>query len=92
MLWDFLVDGEAFLRVRGYDPAIHASHAGGLGRTGPGGGRSVRDHTGKVVAALSVPADFERTSIHGDYVIGVRRDELDVESVRVHRGERQEGP
>ena len=91
VFWDFLVDGEEFLWVRDYDPAVHAVNAGGLGRTGPGGVWTVLNRNGAVVATVSMPADFEPSSIDADYVLGVRRDELDVESVRVYRVQRLGG-
>ena len=91
LFWDFLVDGQEFLWVRDYDPTIHAVHVGGLGRTGPGGVWHVFDHGGAKVAEVTVPEDFEPLSIDSDYVIGIRRDELDVESVRVYRVERSGG-
>lgn len=89
--WDFLVDGEEFLWVRAYEPRIHATHAGGLQRTGPGGVWSVLDRHGAEVAEVTVPVDFEPLSIESDLVIGIRRDRFDVESVRVYRIERSGG-
>lgn len=88
---DFLVDGEEFLWVRGYDPALHATHAGGLERPGPGGVWSVLGRDGVQVGEITMPADFEPLSIDGDGLLGVRRDALDVESVRVYRIERSAG-
>jgi hypothetical protein len=37
---------------------------------------------------VTVPDDLEPLAIDSDHLIGVRRDELDVESVRVYRIER----
>lgn len=85
------MDGQEFLWVRNYDPAIHAVHAGGLQRTGSGGVWAVLDGSGATVAEVTMPADFEPLGIDSGYVIGIRRDEFDVESVRVYRIERSGG-
>lgn len=88
VFWDFLVDGGAFVWVRPYDPRVHATSVGGLGTGGAGGTWSVFDLEGRLVTSVTVPDDFEPTAIEGDHLIGVRRDALDVESVRVYRIER----
>lgn len=88
VFWDFLIDGEEFVWVRDYEPRIHAANVGGLTRTGSGSEWSVLDLEGRPVTTVTVPDDFEPTSIESDRLIGVRRDELDVESVRVYRIER----
>jgi hypothetical protein len=90
VFWDFLVDGEEFVWIRDYDPRIHATTVGGLSTAGPGGEWSVLDRSGRHVTTVAVPDDFVPTSIKSDYLIGVRRDALDVESVRVYRIERSD--
>ena len=85
---DFLVDGEESVWVRDYEPAIHATHLGGLVTAGAGGEWMILDLQGRRVGSLAVPEDFEPLSIDSDHLIGVRRDELGVESVRVYRIER----
>jgi len=42
------------------------------------------DHEGRLIAALSAPARFQITEIHEDRVIGIWRNETDVEFVRVY--------
>lgn len=88
VFWDFLVDGEEFVWVRDYDPRIHATNVGGLSTAGPGGEWSVLDSDGRRVTTVAIPDDFSPVSIESNYLIGIRRDELDVESVRVYRIER----
>lgn len=90
VFWDFLVDDQGFFWVRDYDPRIHAVPYGGLQSAGAGGQWSVLDRDGNDVTAITVPDDFEPRGVHGDRLIGVRRDEFDVESVRVYRIERHE--
>jgi hypothetical protein len=86
--WDFLVDGGEFVWVRAYDPRVHATNVGGLMSAGPGGSWSVFDLDGNHVTSVALPEDFEPMSIDSDHLIGVRRDDLGVESVRVYRIER----
>jgi len=85
VFWDFLVDGVGFLWVRDYDPSVHAVNLGGLHRTGPGGEWSVLDRDGRYLTTITVPEDFEPLKIESDQLIGIRRDEFDIESVRVYR-------
>ncbi len=44
----------------------------------------VTDADGVALARVRTPDRFEVTEIGADYVLGVGRDSLDVESVRVH--------
>jgi hypothetical protein len=88
VFWDFIVDGEQYVWVRDYDPRIHATSVGGLATAGPGGEWAILDREGSYVTTVAVPEDFEPLRINSDYLIGVRRDELDVESVRVYQIER----
>lgn len=85
---DFLVDGEELVWVRDYDPAIHGTSVGGLTTPGPGGMWTVLNHEGTHLTTVTLPADLEPLAIDSDHLIGVRRDELGVESVRVYRIER----
>lgn len=85
---DFLVDPEGFLWVRDYEPRIHAPFFGGLWGAGPGGEWSVLDRTGRRVTTITVPDDFEPARVYEDRLIGIRRNPLDVESVRVYGIER----
>lgn len=89
VFWDFLVDDQGFFWVRDYDPKIHAVPYGGLQSAGSGGQWRILDRDGNDVTSITVPDDFEPRSVDGDRLVGVRRDEFDVESVRVYRIERQ---
>jgi hypothetical protein len=88
VFWDFLVDGDDFFWIRDYDPRVHAAAVGGLAGPGPGGTWTVIDRDGRPVTTVELPEDFEPRAIEADHLIGVRRDPLDVESVRVYRIER----
>lgn len=88
VFWDFLVDGGEFVWVREYDPRVHATNVGGLMTAGLGGSWSLFDLDGRYVTSIAVPEDFEPLSIESDHLIGVRRDEFDVESVRIYQIER----
>ncbi|MEX2530560.1 MAG: 6-bladed beta-propeller [Gemmatimonadota bacterium] len=91
VFWDFLIDGGEFVWVRSYDPAIHATNVGGLMTAGAGGEWKVFHLDGRSVSAVTVPPDFEPLRIEGDHLVGIRRDEFDVESVRVYGIERSGG-
>lgn len=88
VFWDFLVDREAFVWVRDYDPALHGTSVGGLATAGPGGTWTILDGEGTPLTTVTVPDDLEPLAIDADHLIGVRRDDLGVESVRVYRIER----
>lgn len=88
VFWDFLVDDQGFFWIRDYDPSIHAVPYGGLQGAGAGGQWSILDREGNHVGTITVPDDFEPLGVHGPQLVGVRRDEFDVESVRVYRIER----
>jgi hypothetical protein len=42
-------------------------------------------YDGKLVGALTLPARFTPSALHGDQLVGVEKDELDVESVAIYR-------
>ena len=85
VFWDFLVDEKGFFWIRDYDPSTHSASLGGLGSTGSGGEWSVLDRDGQYVTTITVPKDFEPLAIESHQLIGIRRDEFDVESVRVYK-------
>jgi len=85
---DLLIDGREFIWVRDYDPRVHATNVGGLTSPGAGGEWWILDSDGGRLNTVAIPEDFEPVSIDSDHLIGVRRDELGVESVRVYRIER----
>jgi hypothetical protein len=49
----------------------------------------VFDPAGALVARLTLPPDFDPLEIGADYILGVARDELGVEYVRMHRLDRE---
>jgi hypothetical protein len=87
VFWALIVDELGFLWVRPYDPIAHSLALDGLpsNRGGPGGRWLVLSPTGAEVGWLDVPDGFEPALVTRNAVVGVHRDELDVESVRVHR-------
>jgi hypothetical protein len=98
VFWSFLVDEEGFVWVRPYDPASHAVALGGLGQgaytlgaagAGPGGRWRVFSPEGVEVGSMFVPEGLELWQVQSNAVVGVHRDPLGVESVRVHALERR---
>jgi hypothetical protein len=84
--WSVLVDDLGFVWIRPYDPLLHAAALGGLGRPGGGGGGSwlILSPEGQLIGSVELPSGLEPAQITRDAVVGVHRDELGVESVRVH--------
>ncbi len=84
--WDFIVDDEGFVWVRPYEPFLHALALGGraTGQGSPGGNWLVISPEGVEVGWVEVPAGLAPVQITSDAVVGIYRDELGVESVRVH--------
>lgn len=54
-------------------------------RIGPAGAWSVHDPDGRLIARIHMPDRFRPMHIGGDFVLGVERDEFDVEHVRMYR-------
>lgn len=52
---------------------------------------TVFDPQGRQLGTLALPARFRVTDVGADYVLGVGRDEMDVEQVQMYRLERQGG-
>ena len=90
MFWDFLVDPEGFLWIQPYEPLAHAFALGGryVGGVGNGGAWFVIALDGRAAGSIEVPDGLELTQITRTSVVGIRRDELGVESVHVHRTRR----
>jgi hypothetical protein len=85
---DFLIDQEGLLWIRPYVPARDATVLGGavgMHRTNRGGEWLVFSRTGNRVATVALPEDIEPYQITSTALVGIVRDELGVESVRVHR-------
>ena len=87
VFWDFLVDPEGFVWIQPYDPLAHAFALGGryVGGTGSGGAWSIIALDGRRAGSIEVPAGLELTQITRTSAVGIRRNELGVESVHVHR-------
>ncbi len=90
VFWDFLVDPEGFLWIQPYEPLAHAFALGGryVGGVGNGGAWFVIALDGRAAGSIEVPDGLELTQITRTSVVGIRRDELGVESVHVHRTRR----
>jgi hypothetical protein len=88
--WDFLVDDLGFIWVRPYDPARHVFDGmGGGAGPGRGGGWLILSPEGAVLDTVVVPDALEPMQITRDAVVGIVRDELDVQHVHVHPVERR---
>ncbi len=87
VFWDFLVDPDGFLWIQPYEPLAHAFAlgAGYVGGVGNGGAWSIVTLDGRPAGSIEVPEGLELTQISRTSVVGIRRDELGVESVHVHR-------
>lgn len=91
VFWGVIVDEAGFLWIRPFDPLQHALELGGYGSPGVGGEWLVLSPTGVALPSIAVPSRLEPVSVTRDAVVGIRRDELGVESVCVHRLERRSG-
>ena len=91
VFWKFIVDDNGFIWIRPFEAVKHAAALGGLGLAGggPGGRWSVLSPDGNVVGTVDVPDELEILSITSDAVVGISRDTLGVEVVRVHHLERR---
>jgi hypothetical protein len=87
VFWDFLTDPEGFLWVQPYEPLAHAFVLGGtyLGGTAGEGAWRVFTAEGQDAGTITIPAGLVVTQIGPSAVVGIHRDDLGVESVRVHR-------
>jgi len=84
VLGGLIVDALGFIWVRSYDPLVHSMALGGLGNPGPGGTWQIFASDGEPLPPVSLPPDLRPTFIGAERVVGVSRDALGVESVRVH--------
>jgi hypothetical protein len=86
LFWDLIVDDEGFVWLRPYEPLRHAVALGAslTGGAGPGGRWLILSPDGLESGWVDMPASLEPIRITRDAVVGIARDELDVESVRVH--------
>jgi hypothetical protein len=85
VFWGMLIDELGFIWVRPYEPLAHAAALGGLTTSGGAGGSwQVLSPDGVATGFVALPADLEPVHITRDAVVGIARDDLGVESVRVH--------
>jgi len=84
VLWGLIVDADGFIWIRRYDPLVNAAALGGLGGPGPGGVWTVLSPSGADVGSIRMPGQFEPSQITTSQIVGIRRDDLGVESVRVY--------
>lgn len=88
--WSFLVDEEGFVWVQPYDPRRHSIHFGvSAGATGPGGEWIVFSPGGRRLTSVRMPEGLRPTEITADAVVGIRRNDVGVETVQVHPLERR---
>ena len=88
---DFLVDEEGLVWVRPFVPKRDARGLGGnvgTGPTGPGGHWEIFSPEGDPLGSVEMPEGLIPYQVTSDRLVGVHRDELGVERVRVHRVER----
>lgn len=81
--WDFRVDAEGFLWVQPFVPGKHSMAL--MGGSRGDGEWWILSSEGARVGSVTVPEGLHPTQITADAVVGVFRDPLGVESVRVHR-------
>lgn len=79
-----LADDEGRLWLKAYDPTTDPLVLGG-GRFRTGGEWTIVETDGTVVAHLDMPDHVAPVAVVGDELLGVARDELDVERFVVHR-------
>jgi hypothetical protein len=84
VLWGLMVDEEGFIWIRPYDPLVDAAALGGLAGAGPGGRWRVLSPEGEDAGSVEIPHGLVPTQITSDRIVGIHRDELGVESVRVY--------
>jgi hypothetical protein len=88
VFWGLLVDELGYIWVRPFDPSEHALYLGGFSGVGMGGEWRVFSAGGTEVDSVVLPSRFEPTQITRDRVVGIHRDDLSVETVRVYPIER----
>lgn len=87
VFWDFLPDPEGFLWIQPYEPLRHALALGATPAGRAGGGREwgVFTTAGRYAGSVEIPDGLAVTQVTRAAVVGIRRDELGVETVHVHR-------
>lgn len=82
--WGLLVDEEGFVWVERYDPSRHSLQLGAGTGPGAGGEWLILTPAGERAGTVRMPEGLTPVRVTGDAVVGIHRDELGVERVRVH--------
>lgn len=83
-----LVDGAGLIWAKVYDPFVDALWLSDPMRPGAGGEWRLVRPSGELVGTARIPAGVTPLHVTRDRLLGVSRDELDVERIVVHRIER----
>jgi hypothetical protein len=87
VFWKVIVDERGFVWIRPYDPFANAFALGP--RDGAGGSWTVLSPDGVSIGSVETPAGIEPAYITSNALVAIARDDLGVESVRVHSVRRQ---
>lgn len=82
VLSEMLMDEFGRFWVKQYDPTSDINWLGAW-RGVRGGSWSIVDRSGRLVATMDLPDELQLLSVHADAVVGLTRDELDVQRVQV---------
>jgi hypothetical protein len=85
-----IVDELGFVWVQRYEPLRHAAALGGLRESsGAGGSWQIFSPRGVAAGLVEMPPDLQPVQITANVIVGIARDDLGVESVRVHTLQRR---
>jgi hypothetical protein len=90
VFWNLIVDELGFVWVQRYEPLRHAAVLGGLSESrGAGGSWQIFSPNGVAAGVVEMPPDLQPVQITANAIVGIARDDLGVESVRVHTLQRR---
>jgi hypothetical protein len=90
VFWSMIVDELGFVWVQRYEPLRHAAALGGLRESsGAGGSWQIFSPRGVAAGLVEMPPDLQPVQITANVIVGIARDDLGVESVRVHTLQRR---
>jgi hypothetical protein len=90
VFWSMIVDELGFVWIQRYEPLRHAAALGGLSESsGAGGTWQIISPSGVAAGLVEMPQDLQPVQITADAVVGIARDDLGVESVRMHTLQRR---
>ena len=89
VFWGLMADEAGFLWIRPFDPHKHSLSLGGT--QGTGGDWHVLSPEGDPINSVTIPDDLQPTFLGNTALVGIRRDELGVESVCAFEVMRQGG-